>query len=75
MQAVISVASSGKFYRLPPDKENTGSGRGFKTGGYFNVGFLAVIPRARMGSESIAHAAEGRMGNSPVSSCRVRYDR
>ena len=25
MQAVRSVASGGKFYRLPPDKENTGS--------------------------------------------------
>ena len=24
--------------------------------------YLAIIPRARMGSESIAHEAEGRMG-------------
>ena len=24
--------------------------------------FLTIIPRARMGSESIAHDAEGRMG-------------
>ena len=24
--------------------------------------FLTIIPRARMGSESIAHEAEGRMG-------------
>ena len=24
IEAVASVASSGKFYRLPPDKENTG---------------------------------------------------
>ena len=26
------------------------------------IGQLAIIPRARMGSESIAHEAEGRMG-------------
>ena len=26
------------------------------------VGYLTIIPRARMGSESIAHEAEGRMG-------------
>ena len=25
--------------------------------------YLTIIPRARMGSESIAHEAEGRMGN------------
>ena len=25
-------------------------------------GYLTIIPRARMGSESIAHEAEGRMG-------------
>ena len=25
------------------------------------VGYLRIIPRARMGSESIAHEAEGRM--------------
>ena len=37
-------------------------GEGLKPGGCFNVGFLAIIPRARMGSESIAHEAEGRMG-------------
>ena len=24
--------------------------------------YLTIIPRARMGSESIAHGAEGRMG-------------
>ena len=24
--------------------------------------FLTIIPRARMGSESLAHEAEGRMG-------------
>ena len=24
--------------------------------------YLTIIPRARMGSESIAHEAEGRMG-------------
>ena len=27
MQAVRSVASGGKFYRLPPDKENTVNGK------------------------------------------------
>ena len=37
-------------------------GEGLKPGECFNVGFLAIIPRARMGSESIAHEAEGRMG-------------
>ena len=26
------------------------------------TGYLTIIPRARMGSESIAHEAEGRMG-------------
>ena len=26
------------------------------------LSYLAIIPRARMGSESIAHEAEGRMG-------------
>ena len=26
------------------------------------AGYLTIIPRARMGSESIAHEAEGRMG-------------
>ena len=26
------------------------------------VGYLTIIPRARMGYESIAHEAEGRMG-------------
>ena len=25
-------------------------------------GYLTIIPRARMGSESIAHEAKGRMG-------------
>ena len=29
---------------------------------YTGKGFLTIIPRARMGSESIAHEAEGRMG-------------
>ena len=37
-------------------------GEGLKPEGCFNVGFLAIIPRVRMGSESIAHEAEGRMG-------------
>ena len=27
-----------------------------------NLGYLTIIPQARMGSESIAHEAEGRMG-------------
>ena len=27
-----------------------------------NSGYLTIIPRAWMGSESIAHDAEGRMG-------------
>ena len=27
-----------------------------------NLGYLTIIPRARMGAESIAHEAEGRMG-------------
>ena len=26
------------------------------------VGYLTIIPRARMGSKSIGHEAEGRMG-------------
>ena len=26
------------------------------------TGYLTIIPQARMGSESIAHEAEGRMG-------------
>ena len=26
------------------------------------MGYLTIIPRARMGSESIAHEAEGQMG-------------
>ena len=30
--------------------------------GSFTVFYLTIIPRARMGSESIAHEAEGRMG-------------
>ena len=29
---------------------------------FIAVGYLAIILRARMGSESIAHKAEGRMG-------------
>jgi len=29
--------------------------------------YLTIIPRARMGSESIAHEAEGRMGYTPMS--------
>ena len=28
----------------------------------FYAGYLKIIPRARMGSELIAHEAEGRMG-------------
>ena len=27
-----------------------------------SLGYLTIIPQARMGSESIAHEAEGRMG-------------
>ena len=27
-----------------------------------HLGYLTIIPRAQMGSESIAHEAEGRMG-------------
>ena len=30
--------------------------------GIQDVNFLTIIPRAQMGSESIAHEAEGRMG-------------
>ena len=29
---------------------------------YLAVDYLTIIPRARMGYESIAHEAEGRMG-------------
>ena len=28
---------------------------------HFTVHYLTIIPRARMGAESIAHEAEGRM--------------
>ena len=28
----------------------------------FSIFYLTIIPRARMGSESIAHEAEGQMG-------------
>ena len=31
-------------------------------GGVQSKNYLTIIPRARMGSESIAHEAEGRMG-------------
>ena len=37
-------------------------GEGLKPGGLQRGIFLTIIPRARMGSESIAHEAEGRMG-------------
>ena len=33
-----------------------------RTGEIRLPGFLTIIPRARMGYESIAHEAEGRMG-------------
>ena len=44
--------------------ENKDLLRGLFTVGnlYYCHGYLTVIPRARMGSESIAHEAEGRMG-------------
>ena len=32
------------------------------TQSWVSNGYLTIIPRARMGSESIAHEAEGRMG-------------
>ena len=34
----------------------------FKTEHCYATIYLTIIPRARMGSESIAHEAEGRMG-------------
>ena len=33
-----------------------------QSGGSCSVNYLTIIPRARMGSESIVHEAEGRMG-------------
>ena len=33
-----------------------------KTGPKTKARYLTIIPRARMGSESVAHEAEGRMG-------------
>ena len=37
MQVVRSVASDGKFYRLPPDEEKTGTGLGHQHGRRFIV--------------------------------------
>ena len=36
--------------------------KGITTYPHAGQGYLTVIPRARVGSESIAHKAEGRMG-------------
>ena len=36
------------------------------------VAYLTIIPRARMGSESIAHEAEGRMGSNDSEAMRAR---
>ena len=33
-----------------------------RVGSYLYYKYLTIIPRARMGSESIAHEAEGRIG-------------
>ena len=34
----------------------------FTVRSFKRYGYLTIIPRARMGSESIAHEAKGRMG-------------
>ena len=34
----------------------------FTVRSFKRYGYLTIIPRARMGSESIAHKAKGRMG-------------
>ena len=36
------------------------------------IDYLTIIPRARMGCESIAHEAEGRMGYIDLEAIRAR---
>ena len=57
--------SSPSFSRLDTQAKESSRTKGqkpFPPTSIENEGYLTIIPRAGMGSESIAHEAEGRMG-------------